>query len=227
VASVTLGLAPLAVGASAEAATTAPSTVAAAPAPVSASAAADTRSYVPCPAQGEVSSCDSDGDSIPDVVERVVCGTATCATGREDRDEDGIADWVEVMACGTTTCASPTKDSVRDGIPDYARQIVCGSATCWTDNRDVNSHGVPKWASVVICGTTGCATGHEDYDGDGVSDAIVLASCVSARNPLASTGSMIAIGVILALAAALIGTGVALSRRRGLYAAALEQGAAV
>lgn len=119
--SVTLGLAPLAMGVSAEAATAAPTMVSSATASVSVSATADTRSYVPCPAHGEVSSCDSDGDTIPDVVERVVCGTATCATGREDRDEDGIADWVEVMACGTTTCASPTKDSVRDGIPDYAR----------------------------------------------------------------------------------------------------------
>ncbi|UAJ81677.1 hypothetical protein IT072_19350 [Leifsonia sp. ZF2019] len=86
---------------------------------------------------------------------------------------------------------------------------------------------MPKWASVVICGTTGCATGHEDYDADGVSDAIVLASCVTPRNPLASTGSMIAIGVILALAAALIGTGAVLARRHGLYSAALEHGATV
>jgi hypothetical protein len=29
---------------------------------------------------------DADADTIPDVVEREVCGTATCAVGIEDRD---------------------------------------------------------------------------------------------------------------------------------------------
>lgn len=180
----------------------------------------------PCPAQGDVSTCDADGDTIPDTVERAVCGSATCATGREDRDEDGIPDWVEVMACGSATCASPTKDGVGDGIPDFARRIVCGSATCWTDNQDVNGHGVPKWASVVICGTTTCATGHEDYDGDGISDAVELAACVTARNPLASTGSILPIGLIAAISLGLIVTGAVLARRRGLFSAALQTGAA-
>ncbi|MGN6425516.1 MAG: hypothetical protein ACTHMF_01770 [Leifsonia sp.] len=37
-----------------------------------------------------MSSCDADGDSIPDEVERIVAGTATGATGREDTDGDGV-----------------------------------------------------------------------------------------------------------------------------------------
>jgi hypothetical protein len=35
---------------------------------------------------------DSDGDTIPDEVERVVCGSAACAVGLEDTDGDGIPD---------------------------------------------------------------------------------------------------------------------------------------
>ncbi|MGN6761292.1 MAG: hypothetical protein ACTHJI_08215 [Leifsonia sp.] len=177
----------------------------------------------PCPAQGDVSSCDADGDGIPDTVERVVCGTATCATGREDTDKDGVPDWTEVMACGSVTCASPAKDSVGDGVPDYARQIVCGSATCWTGNDDVNGHGVPKWASVVICGTAECATGSEDYDHDGISDAVELAACVHPQNALAHTGSSIAIGLIVACALGLVLVGSILMRRRPLFRAALGQ----
>lgn len=178
--------------------------------------------YQPCPAQQDVSSCDVDGDSIPDTVERVVAGSSTAATGREDTDEDGIPDWTEVMACGTVTCASPTTDSAGDGIPDYARILTCGSATCYTDNADVNVNGVPRWASVVICGTTECATGHEDYDGDGISDAVELAACVRPRSNLASTGQTVAIWLLVALAAGLVGTGVALSRKRALFAAAVR-----
>ena len=179
-------------------------------------------SYEPCASQQDVSSCDSDGDSIPDVVERVVAGSPTAATGREDTDKDGIPDWTEVMACGTVTCASPTADSAGDGVPDYARILTCGSATCYTGNLDVNANGVPRWASVVICGTTECATGHEDYDGDGVSDAVELAACVKPRSNLASTGQTIAMWLLVALAVGLTGTGVALSRKRALFAAAIR-----
>jgi hypothetical protein len=175
----------------------------------------------PCPAAADVAACDADGDTIPDSVERVVAGTSTGATGREDTDDDGVPDWVEVTACGTIRCASATADSVGDAIPDFARQIVCGSATCGTGNSDVNPRGVPKWASVVICGTTGCATGHEDYDGDGISDAVQLAACVVDRGLLASTGAMLPLGAIALFAAGLIGAGVAMARRRGLFTAAL------
>jgi hypothetical protein len=175
----------------------------------------------PCPAVGEASSCDADGDSIPDTVERSVCGTATCATGREDSDADGVPDWTEVMACGTLRCASPTKDSVGDGIPDYARILTCGSARCYTDNRDVNLQGVPKWASVVICGTTGCATGSEDYDGDGIADSAELAACVTSRADLARTGAVFAIGLIAAIGVGLLAVGAALARKGRLFRAAL------
>jgi hypothetical protein len=194
--------------------------------PVGVSDASGSPAHQPCPAQQDISSCDADGDTIPDTVERVVAGSPTAATGREDIDRDGVPDWIEVMACGTVRCASPTKDSVGDGIPDYTRILTCGSATCYTDNADENSNGVPRWASVVICGTTGCATGHEDYDGDGVSDALQLAACVKPRSNLASTGQSIAIGLIIALALGLVSAGVALTRRRGLYSAALESAAA-
>ncbi|NYD75665.1 hypothetical protein [Leifsonia soli] len=190
-------------------------------APAAASAAP---AHEPCSAQSDVSSCDADGDTVPDTVERVVAGTATGATGREDADRDGVPDWTEVMACGTARCASPTKDSVGDGIPDYARVLTCGSVRCFTDNADTNGNGVPRWASVVICGTTGCATGHEDYDADGVSDAIQLAACVKPRGDLASTGQTIAIWLIIALAVGLILTGVLLARKRALFAAAVRSG---
>ena len=76
-------------------------------APAAASAAP---AHEPCSAQSDVSSCDADGDTVPDTVERVVAATATGADGREDADRDGVPDWTEVMACGTARCASPTKD---------------------------------------------------------------------------------------------------------------------
>jgi LPXTG-motif cell wall-anchored protein len=188
--------------------------------PVVAASAAP--AHQPCAAQQEVSSCDADGDTIPDTVERVVSGSATGATGREDADKDGIPDWTEVMACGSTRCASPTKDSVGDGIPDYARILMCGSSTCYADNADVNANGVPRWASVVICGTSGCATGHEDYDADGVSDAVELAACVKPRTNLASTGQTIAIWLLVAIAGGLVATGVVLARKRSLFQAAIQ-----
>ncbi|WP_426625438.1 hypothetical protein ACPPVW_05085 [Leifsonia sp. McL0607] len=183
--------------------------------------------HAPCSATHDVSSCDADRDTIPDTVERVVSGSPTGATGREDSDGDGIPDWTEVMACGTIRCASPTADSAGDGIPDFARILTCGSSTCYTDNADTNSNGVPRWASVVICGTTACATGHEDYDADGVSDAVELAACVKPSADLASTGQQLAIGLLIALSIALVLTGVMLSRKRGLFRAALESSAAL
>ncbi len=187
-----------------------------------AAAASAAPAHEPCPAQRDAASCDADGDTVPDTVERVVAGTATGATGREDADKDGVPDWTEVMACGTARCASPTTDSAGDGIPDYARILTCGSAACYTDNTDSNRNGVPRWASVVICGTTECATGHEDYDADGVSDAIQLAACVKPRGDLASTGQAIAIWLIIAFAVGLIVTGVMLARKRALFAAAVR-----
>jgi LPXTG-motif cell wall-anchored protein len=46
------------------------------------------------------------------------------------------------------------------------------------------------------------------------------------RDALASTGSSIAIGLIAALAAGLIVAGIVLARKRHLFAAALNSGAA-
>jgi LPXTG-motif cell wall-anchored protein len=180
-----LALTPLAVASAANAAFPA------------ASASVGSRTVTPCPAEGQVSSCDADGDTIPDTVERVVCGTATCATGREDTDRDGVPDWTEVMACGTATCANGYEDADRNGVAD--------------------------WASFVICGTRSCATGSEDYDGDGISDAVELMACVKHLDDLAHTGSTVAIWLIVALGAGLIGTGVVLARKRRLFQAALGQ----
>lgn len=44
----------------------------------------------------DVLGCDSDGDGIVNVVEEAVCGSATCATGVEDRDGDGVPDAQEL-----------------------------------------------------------------------------------------------------------------------------------
>jgi hypothetical protein len=205
---------PMLAATAAQAAGTVPATV---------SAAVSAQSFTPCPAQGDVSSCDADGDSIPDTVERVVCGGATCATGREDTDRDGIPDWTEVMVCGTVTCASPTKDTDGDGIPDYAEVLTCEKATCSNGYEDANHNGVADWASFVICGTRSCATGSEDYDGDGISDAVALMACVKHTDDLAHTGSTIAIWLIVALATGLIVTGAVLARKRRLFQAAIGQ----
>ncbi|MGO4652263.1 LPXTG cell wall anchor domain-containing protein [Arthrobacter sp. 2RAF22] len=141
-----------------------------------------------CSQQADASSCDADGDGIPDAVEVVVCGSATCATGREDTDKDGIPDWIEVKACGTTTCADPKEDTDGDGIPDYAEQLVCGSATCANGHEDTDGKGVPDWIDYVICGNAGCATGQEDYNHNGISDVAELKACVKDQGFLASTG---------------------------------------
>ncbi|KQR54875.1 hypothetical protein ASF88_01265 [Leifsonia sp. Leaf336] len=104
--------------------------------------------------------------------------------------------------------------------------MTCGSTTCYTDNSDTNANGVPRWASVVICGTTACATGHEDYDADGVSDAVQLAACVKPRADLAATGQQLAIGLLVALSIGLVAAGTVLARKRSLFQAALQSGAA-
>ena len=121
---------------------------------------------------------DADDDTIPDVVEREVCGTATCAVGTEDEDADGIPDWTEVLSCDSTTCASATKDVDKDGIPDFAERLVCDTDTCSNSLEDADSDRIGDWVEFVICGTRTCADGSEDYDGNGVSDASELAACV-------------------------------------------------
>lgn len=164
--------------------------------------------------------CDVDADRIPDAVEEIVCGSVTCATGREDRDSDGLADWVEVQAIGDPEAVVVTDDADSDGIPDFAEVLECGSDRCSTGRGDVDGDGVGDWAEVVICGDVTCADGTEDLDGDGVLDATELAACVEygrgsgwvetvAR--LASTGAGIA--ALVLLAAALAGAGLLLRAR--------------
>ena len=131
-----------------------------------------------CTENPDVSGCDSDNDRIPDVVETLVCGTATCATGHEDSDRDGISDWVELTACGSKSCANPKKDTDRDGIPDFAETLVCGSAVCSGGRDDADGDKIADWVEFVICGDRSCANGSEDYDGNGISDAKELAACV-------------------------------------------------
>ncbi|MFK0004326.1 LPXTG cell wall anchor domain-containing protein [Paenarthrobacter sp. NPDC090522] len=149
--------------------------------------------HVACSGQKDAASCDADGDAIPDGVEVVVCGSGTCATGREDTDVDGIPDWTEITACGDAKCADPTTDTDSDGVPDYAEDLACGSATCSNGRDDADGNRVADWIDFVICGTAGCATGEEDFDGNGVSDAAELAACVKEQPnifgiPLPGTG---------------------------------------
>lgn len=87
-------------------------------------AAAPAARDVACATQKDAASCDADGDAIPDGVEVVVCGSGTCATGREDTDADGIPDWTEVTACGDVKCANPLADADADGVPDYAEDLA-------------------------------------------------------------------------------------------------------
>jgi LPXTG-motif cell wall-anchored protein len=144
---------------------------------------------VACGQQADASACDADGDRIPDAVEVAVCGSGTCATGREDADTDGIPDWTEVTSCRDVKCADPATDTDADGVPDYAEVLVCGSGTCSNGYEDADGNKVSDWIDYVICGTAGCATGEEDFDHNGVSDAAELAACVK-KDPgfLASTG---------------------------------------
>lgn len=135
---------------------------------------------VTCAEQVDPSACDSDRDRITDVVEIQVCGTSTCATGREDDDGDGIPDWSELLVCGGVTCADPRTDTDGDGIPDFAEIFVCGSVACSTGREDVDSDTFGDWVEFVICGDRTCANGTEDYDHDGISDAQQLAACIVA-----------------------------------------------
>lgn len=151
---------------------------------------------------------DSDVDGIPDWVEIIICGTATCADGTEDtdgngipdwteiiicgapgcvqvgegagdEDGDGIPDWVEIIVCGTTTCATGAEDSDGDGIPDWVEVLQCGSVTCATTEDDSDGDGIPDWIEIIICGSASCADGSEDADGDGVPDWIEIIMCGS------------------------------------------------
>lgn len=135
---------------------------------------------VVCAERAQSSLCDVDHDRISDVVEKQICGTATCATGREDRDRDGIPDWSEIEACGTARCAEPGVDTDLDGIPDFAERFVCGSVVCSGGREDADRDGIADWVEFVICGDNTCANGGEDYDNDGISDAKQLTACVVA-----------------------------------------------
>jgi hypothetical protein len=135
---------------------------------------------VTCAERSSSSQCDADTDRIVDVVEQQVCGTATCATGREDRDRDGIPDWSELVACGTARCADPGKDGDLDGIPDFAELYVCGTSSCSGGREDIDGDRIGDWVEFVICGDSTCANGGEDYDNDGISDAKQLTACIVA-----------------------------------------------
>lgn len=135
---------------------------------------------VVCSESVDPTSCDSDRDRITDVLEKQICGTSTCATGREDADGDGIPDWSEVIVCGDPRCANTSKDTDGDGIPDFAEVFVCGSESCSTGREDADGDAIADWVEFVICSDSFCANGTEDYDADGVSDARQLASCVVA-----------------------------------------------
>lgn len=133
----------------------------------------------PCPAQTDASTCDSDGDGIPDWVEIKVCGTATCATGLEDANHNKVPDWLEVQACGTTACVTdPGADANGNGIPDWVEQVLCGSASCATGHEDTGGNGIPDWTEIVICGAPGCSAGKEDYNHNGIPDWKELAACL-------------------------------------------------
>lgn len=172
-----------------------------------------------CIDQTSGNACDVDDDGINDAVEIVVCGSATCANGREDSDKDGLPDWIEVRTCAGVSCVDPSEDSDRDGVPDFAQILSCESATCAGARADIDGDGVSDWVEVVICGTETCATGTEDYNGNGVADAVEIAACAfpegtgAPRRGLASTGLAITIGAVLGLAAALVGGGAVLRRR--------------
>jgi LPXTG-motif cell wall-anchored protein len=147
---------------------------------------------VACSAQADASGCDSDGDGIPDWVELKVCGTATCATGREDANNNKVPDWLEVQACGSTACVTdPGADANGNGIPDWVEQVLCGSTSCATGHEDAGGNGIPDWTEIVICGKPGCSTGKEDYNHNGVPDWKELAACLKepAQSGPASSGT--------------------------------------
>lgn len=135
---------------------------------------------VVCSESTDPATCDSDGDRITDVLEKQICGSSTCATGREDADRDGIPDWSEFLVCGDARCADPGKDTDKDGIPDFAEIYVCGSVSCSTGREDEDADTIGDWVEFVICGDRWCANGREDYNNDGISDAVALAACVVA-----------------------------------------------
>jgi hypothetical protein len=71
----------------------------------------------------DVAACDSDGDGIVDLVEEATCGSATCATGAEDRDDDGVAD-VEQLS-GSLEQGGPG-GPVRASDPGWVRLVLPG-----------------------------------------------------------------------------------------------------
>lgn len=66
--------------------------------------------HQPCPAVVDVASCDADGDSIPDAVERVVCASAECWTGNADTNPHRVPKWASVVICGATASATGHED---------------------------------------------------------------------------------------------------------------------
>lgn len=117
--------------------------------PMTAGGSAATAAEPVCSELVSSAPCDSDRDGFSDSLEKKVCGTATCATGREDKDSDGIPDTSEFVVCGEATCADPARDNDRDGIPDFAEIYVCGEIP------NPASHGLsPRVGSVRVMDPT-------------------------------------------------------------------------
>lgn len=176
---------------------------------------------------------DSDGDAIPDAVERVVCGSVTCARTGADGNGNGITDVVEIPPCGSRRCTDPRGDGDGDGIPDFVERFVCGTATCSNGREDADHDGVPDWVEFVVCGTAACATGEEDLDRDGVADAAALQAYAVYRRNLVPTRpatdrTPVAVwwggGILVLLAAGVV---VGRARRRAESAVAAAAGSPV
>ena len=115
---------------------------------------------------------DADGDGLPNELENLLCGSATCVDPDADSDDDGVPDYQEQVIgelCGAVDCTAlfgtddPNEllaDSDGDQIPDLLESAVCGSSSCLDVSADADGDGLPDFIDSLvdmICSVVDCS----------------------------------------------------------------------
>ena len=110
---------------------------------------------------------DTDGDGVPDVVEKQQGTDPKDPHSRRDTDGDGHPDWVEDIAGSDKNDPnSVPKDTDGDGVPDVVERNQGTNPKDANDFRDTDKDGVPDYVEAI----DGTDPKKADTDGDGLTD---------------------------------------------------------
>jgi hypothetical protein len=115
---------------------------------------------------------DSDGDGVPDYVEERDGTDPTDANDYKDSDGDGVPDYIEERDGTDPTDANDYKDSDGDSVPDYTEERDGTNPTDSNDYKDSDGDGVPDYVEEREGTDATDANDYKDSDGDGVPDYI-------------------------------------------------------